>query len=64
MEREREIRAFKSHSYWIITADIKTLGGKSITLICEEEPTDKKTLDGIITTAEKGGKDDKWIISC
>ncbi len=62
MEREREIRAFKSHTFWVISADVATLHKKQMTLVCEEEPTDKKVLDKIVETAEKAGKEDKWFV--
>jgi DNA topoisomerase-1 len=69
MEREREIRAFKSHTYWIVTADLSsprvTLGefpegdprGKFV-VTCEEEPTDKKIVDQILEV----GKKSDWIV--
>jgi DNA topoisomerase I len=52
MEREREIRAFQSHPFWIISADTETLGKKPLTVTCEEEPTDKKEADRIVAAAE------------
>lgn len=58
MEREREIRAFKSHTFWIISANVETNNKNSITLTCEEEPTDGKTLENIIKKAEEG----KWKV--
>lgn len=62
MEREREIRAFKSHTFWVISADFNTENKNFMTLVCEEEPTDKKVLDHIVETAEKAGKEDKWYV--
>ncbi len=53
MEREREIRAFKSHAFWVITADMKTKGGISLALTCSKEPTDKKEVDDILARAKK-----------
>jgi len=53
MEREREIRAFTSHPFWIISADVLSEKKSPFTIICEEEPTDKKEVDRIITIAEK-----------
>ncbi len=54
MEREREIRAFKSHPYWIISAEVE--GEKKIpfTIVCEEEPTDKLQVEKIMSAAESG----------
>ncbi|MCX6702212.1 MAG: type I DNA topoisomerase [Candidatus Zambryskibacteria bacterium] len=62
MEREREIRAFKSHTFWIISADVNTEKKNAMTVVCEEEPTDEKTVKHIVETAEKGGKENKWFI--
>lgn len=68
MEREREIRAFKSHTFWVISADVKstknlrTQAGVPFTVVCEEEPTDKKVLEKILAVAEKGGADKKWKV--
>src|SRR3989339_1171628 len=54
MEREREIRAFKSHPFWVISADVSDTKKNPFTVVCEEEPTDKKEVDRIISTSEKG----------
>ncbi len=62
MEREREIRAFKSHTFWVISADVKNNSGKRFTVVCEDEPTDKKVLDSIVETAEKSGKNNEWFV--
>ncbi len=62
MEREREIRAFKSHTFWIISAEVANSKKVNFTVVCEEEPTDKKVLEKIIEVSEKGGKDKKWIV--
>jgi DNA topoisomerase-1 len=62
MEREREIRAFKSHTFWIISAEVSNLKKVNFTIVCEEEPTDKKVLEKILEVAEKGGKDKKWKV--
>ncbi len=62
MEREREIRAFISHTFWVISADLTTSKKTPFTVICEEEPTDKKVLDKIIEVSEKGGKENKWKV--
>lgn len=56
MEREREIRAFKSHTFWIITAETQTAAGEKITLTCIEEPTDKKEVERILDIGNKAGK--------
>ena len=67
MEREREIRAFKSHPYWIISAEVtpgqnNTEKGSQIKVVCEKEPTDKKEVDKIVEIGEKAGKEDKWYV--
>ncbi len=62
MEREREIRAFKSHTFWIISAEVANSKKVNFTVVCEEEPTDKKVLEKIIEVSEKGGKDKKWKV--
>jgi DNA topoisomerase-1 len=53
MEKEREIRAFKSEQYWAITADVETNEKELLTLICAEEPRDKELMEKIIATGEK-----------
>jgi len=62
MEREREIRAFKSHTFWVISADVSTAKKNNMTLVCEVEPTDEKTLKHIVDVAEKGGEERKWFV--
>lgn len=58
MEREREIRSFISHAYWVISANLENKNKDNFTVICEEEPTDKETVDKII----KAGKEGTWKI--
>ncbi len=48
MEREREIRAFKSEKFWNITADVLNASKTPFTLVCVEEPRDKKEVDRIV----------------
>jgi DNA topoisomerase-1 len=62
MEREREIRAFKSHTFWIISADVENTKKVPFTVVCEEEPTDAKVLKNIIEKAEKAGTEDAWEV--
>ena len=62
MEREREIRAFKSHTFWVISADVESISKKPFTAVCEVEPTDKKVLENIINIAEKAGKNNEWFV--
>ncbi len=58
MEREREIRAFISEKFWVITADTKTANKIALLLTCAEEPRDKNLVDKIVET----GKKDSWIV--
>ena len=61
MEREREIRAFKSHAFWVITADTETTDTPKLplSLTCSEEPTDFKLVEKII----KLGKENAWEVT-
>jgi DNA topoisomerase-1 len=62
MEREREIRAFISHKFWIITADLENSLGASgagtakfkLPFVCAEEPTDFKEVERILSAGKKG----------
>jgi DNA topoisomerase-1 len=58
MEREREIRSFISHPYWVIKANIKTKKGENLEVLCTKEPTDKKVMENIISKGQNG----KWIV--
>ncbi len=62
MEREREIRAFKPETFWVISAEVKGEKKVQFTVVCEEEPRDKKEFERIVAVAEKGGKDKKWKV--
>ena len=58
VEREREIKAFISEDYWVITADVKTKANKIFSLKCAEEPRDKKKVEKIL----KAGNIDEWKV--
>jgi DNA topoisomerase-1 len=58
MEREREIRKFKSHPFWIITADVFNSKKNKFTLTCEKEITDKNESEMILEV----GKNSDWIV--
>ncbi len=58
MEREREIRAFIPHTFWIITANTETAGKQPLLLTCEKEPTEKAEVDRILEIGNK----EKWVI--
>jgi len=56
MEREREIRAFKSEDFWVITAHVHPSNNKkmSFDMVCVEEPGTQKETDAIIENAKNG----------
>ncbi|MDP3725994.1 MAG: type I DNA topoisomerase [bacterium] len=54
MEQEREIRAFKPEDYFVITALTKTPEEKDLSLVCAEEPRDRKEVDRILEVGKKG----------
>jgi len=58
MEREREIRAFKPETFWVIEGSWTTPSSETLTLTCSKESRDKKEVDKIIEIAKK----DKWRI--
>jgi len=53
VEREREIKAFKPETFWVISADTETEKKEKLTFICDEEPRDKKLVDKIIELGNK-----------
>ena len=55
MEREREIRAFKPETFYVITADTATKTKAALNLTCAEEPRDKKVADDIVAAVKKDG---------
>jgi DNA topoisomerase-1 len=58
MEREREIRAFKPETFYVITANTNTKTKEALTLTCSEEPRDKKFAEEIVEAVKnppKGG---------
>lgn len=61
MEREREIRAFISHAFWIITTDTETTSKPStpLQLTCIEEPTNFNEVERIL----KLGKENSWYVT-
>lgn len=58
MEKEREIRAFNSEKFWVLTAHCETKKKIPLDLVCEEEPRDRAEADRIRALAEKG----KWSV--
>lgn len=59
MEREREIRAFVSEKFWVITADTKTGSNSPVMFTCVEEPKSEKEADVIVTNATSS----KWRVA-
>jgi DNA topoisomerase-1 len=55
MEREREIRAFIPETYYAIVAHTATPSKAALTVICSEEPRDKKVADHILAAVKKDG---------
>lgn len=58
MEKEREIRAFNSEKFWVLTAHCATKKKIPLDLVCEEEPRDRTEADQIRARAEKGS----WFV--
>src|SRR3989338_10202069 len=54
VEKEREIRAFKPETFWVITADTETSKKARLFLTCIEEPRDKKIVDAMLEAGNKG----------
>lgn len=54
VEREREIRTFKSETYYIIAADVCGKNSTIFRVTCEEEPKDKKTAENILEKSKAG----------
>ena len=59
MEREREIRAFITETYWVITADVQNKANEKFILVCSDEPRDYALVEKILTI---GNKSD-WTVS-
>jgi DNA topoisomerase-1 len=62
MEREREIRAFIPETFWVISAEVSGNKNTAFTIICEEEPRDKKDFERIVELATKAGRENKWFV--
>lgn len=58
VEREREIRAFKSEAYYHITADVFGKNKAVFQVVCEEEPRDQKTSEAILQKSKAGS----WFV--
>lgn len=57
--REKEIRAFKPETYWVITALTKTATHQEILFTCSVEPRDRKEVDRILSL----GKEGSWKVT-
>ncbi len=66
MEREREIRAFKPETFWVITAETKIAegkeAGKTLLLECTEEPRDQKEMERILAVGREAGAKNAWKV--
>ncbi|MEK7514431.1 MAG: type I DNA topoisomerase, partial [Patescibacteria group bacterium] len=66
VEREREIKAFKSEKFWVITADTKTKKDEDILFICSIEPREFVEVEKILKRAKEGAwkvgdvKESEW----
>ena len=58
VEREREIQAFKSNTYYVITADVFGKNNKIFRITCEEQPKDIKTAENILKKSKTGS----WFV--
>ncbi len=59
VEREREIRAFKPETFWVISADVESKTGGKFTLFCVEEPRDKTLVDKILEVGHR----EPWVVT-
>lgn len=57
-EREREITAFKSETYYVITADVSGNDKKIFKVTCEEEPKERTLAEDIL----KKGRSGSWFV--
>ena len=58
VEREREIRAFKSETYYVIAADVFGKNKTAFRVTCEEDLKNKKTAEEIL----KKGRIGSWFV--
>lgn len=54
MEREREIRAFKPESFWVLNGTFKTAKKETLILTCTEEPRKEKEVKRILEAGKAG----------
>lgn len=62
MEREREIRAFKPESFWVITAHLETDPKETIKFTCVEEPKTEEDAKKIVEAGKKAGEEKGWKV--
>lgn len=55
VERERDIRAFRPETYYVITADTTTTQGMPLLMTCVEEPRSKQQAETIVDAVKRGG---------
>jgi DNA topoisomerase I len=54
MEREREIRAFKPVTFWVITAHLEDKEKHDLAFLCSEEPQEKASVEKILKLGQAG----------
>ncbi len=63
MEREREIRAFVSHPYYVITAEVESKGGARFVVTYDKEPTDLQEAEEVLRRSRIAGEKKEWRVS-
>lgn len=59
MEREREIRAFKPETFFVLSANLQTKESReTFSAVCEKEPKTSKEAEEIVVLA----KDGRWLV--
>src|SRR3989344_5171211 len=58
VEREREIKSFKSETYYIITAEVSGNNKTVFKVVCEDEPMDIKIAEKILEKSKTGS----WFV--
>lgn len=58
MEREREIRAFKPETFFVLSAEVETQNKENFLVECEEKPKTKEEADEVYEAAKSG----KWSV--
>ncbi len=62
MEREREIRAFKPETFYVIGVNLETKNKEKFGALSEVEPKNKAEAENIHKEAERAGKEKLWKV--